>query len=200
MAQTSHREQLLEGAIECLRTKGYAHTTARDIAAAANANLGSIGYHFGSKEALLGEAINEGFRQWTLYVGSRALAPYDSGPLEQLRRSWSAAAESFEEQRGLMLAFIEAVPAAVRSPTLRAQLADLVEEARQMIETVVERTIPEPQSVERRTLRALASLLIAVVDGLALQWIIDPERAPTGEDLVDVVDAILAAPRNGPDA
>src|SRR5256714_10188090 len=57
MAQRSHREQLLRGAIECLKEKGYARTTARDIAAAADANLASIGYHFGSKEALLDAAV-----------------------------------------------------------------------------------------------------------------------------------------------
>src|SRR5207302_11259415 len=57
MAQISHKEQLIEGAIECLQTKGYARTTARDIAAASSANLASIGYHFGSKESLLNEAL-----------------------------------------------------------------------------------------------------------------------------------------------
>src|SRR3954454_19140256 len=102
----NHRERLLRGALKCLREKGYAHTTARDIAAASNANLGSIGYHFGSKEELLAEALSEGFRQWTEYVGARALASEADGPLEQLRSTWSAAAESFDEQRGLMLAFI----------------------------------------------------------------------------------------------
>jgi len=42
MAQISHREQLLQGAIECLRTKGYARTTARDIAAAAKHDRNSL--------------------------------------------------------------------------------------------------------------------------------------------------------------
>src|SRR5687767_6688051 len=57
MAQISHREDLIEGAIKCLRTKGYARTTARDIAAASGAGLASIGYHFGSKDALLAKAL-----------------------------------------------------------------------------------------------------------------------------------------------
>ena len=74
MAQASHREQLLEGAIECLRTKGYARTTARDIAAAAHANTASIGYHFGSKEALLNEAIVRTCDQWTTRLGEAAFA------------------------------------------------------------------------------------------------------------------------------
>ena len=69
MPQISHRDQLLEGAIECLRTKGYARTTARDIAHAANGNLASIGYHFGSKEALLNEAITRACDEWTTRLG-----------------------------------------------------------------------------------------------------------------------------------
>jgi hypothetical protein len=42
--------------------RGYARTTARDLAAESGANLASIGYHFGSKEALLNEALAEGMR------------------------------------------------------------------------------------------------------------------------------------------
>ena len=41
----SHKEDLLAGAVACLREKGYAHTTARDIVAASGTNLASIGYH-----------------------------------------------------------------------------------------------------------------------------------------------------------
>jgi AcrR family transcriptional regulator len=190
----NHRERLLHGALKCLREKGYAHTTARDIAAAANANLGSIGYHFGSKEALLGEALNEGFRQWTQYVGSRALARDGATPLEHLHGFWSAAAEGLEEEPGLMLAFIEALPAAAHSPALRAQLADLIEEARQAMQVMIESAIPETKEDDPRAVRTFVSLLIAIVDGLALQWIVDPERAPTEQDLADTVEALLAAP------
>lgn len=193
-SRQNHRQRLLRGALKCLREKGYAHTTARDIAAASNANLGSIGYHFGSKEALLGEAISEGFRQWTQHVGRRALAREGAAPLEHLRSSWSAAAESFEEQQDLMLAFFEALPAAARSPELRARLADLAEDARRTTQAMIETAMPETKEVDQRTMRTFASLLIAVVDGLALQWILDPQRAVTGEDLSDAVDAILAAP------
>jgi AcrR family transcriptional regulator len=54
----------LEGALRCIEQKGYGAITTRDIAAAANANVASITYHFGSKEALIGEALAEGFRLW----------------------------------------------------------------------------------------------------------------------------------------
>jgi AcrR family transcriptional regulator len=37
--------------------RGYAHTTARDIVAASDTNLASIGYHYGSTRALLNAAV-----------------------------------------------------------------------------------------------------------------------------------------------
>ncbi|HTZ64795.1 MAG TPA: TetR/AcrR family transcriptional regulator [Solirubrobacteraceae bacterium] len=187
----NHRQRLIEGALKCLREKGYAHTTARDIAAASNANLGSIGYHFGSKDALLREALSEGLRQWTQYFLTRALAHEGAGPLEHLRTFWSGAGESIQEQQGLMLALIEALPAAARSPVLRAQLADLIDETRRASQATIEATIPGAEALDERTARTLASLLIAVIDGLALQWLIDPKRAPTGEDLAGALDSIL---------
>ena len=48
-----HREDLLEGAKRCLLEKGYGRTTARDLVQASGTNLASIGYHYGSKDALL---------------------------------------------------------------------------------------------------------------------------------------------------
>ena len=62
--QSPVRERLLQGASRCLQEKGYAETTARDIAAASGANLRSIGYHFGSTKSLLLAAISLNFRRW----------------------------------------------------------------------------------------------------------------------------------------
>src|SRR6266576_913663 len=123
MPQISHRDQLLEGAIECLRTKGYARTTARDIAAAANANLASIGYHFGSKEALLNEAITRTCHEWTARLGQAAFASGSESPLEQMGASWVAMLSSFEELRPVLIGLIEAVGQSAWSQDLREQLA-----------------------------------------------------------------------------
>src|SRR5436853_5854881 len=107
MAQPSHRDQLIEGAIECLQTKGYSRTTARDIAAAAGANLASIGYHYGSKEALLNEAILRASERWTEHLGESAFAAENGSPLEQMAASWVAMLSSFEELRPVLVGFIE---------------------------------------------------------------------------------------------
>ena len=60
-----HREALLAGARRCLLQRGYARTTARDLVAESDTNLSSIGYHFGSKEALLNEAMQQCFDEYS---------------------------------------------------------------------------------------------------------------------------------------
>jgi AcrR family transcriptional regulator len=48
----STRAALIEAGLKLFGEKGYAATSTREIAAAAKANIGSIAYHFGGKEAL----------------------------------------------------------------------------------------------------------------------------------------------------
>ena len=102
-----HRERLLEAAIECLQTKGYARTTARDLVEASGTNLASIGYHFGSKEKLLQEAIMEGFAEWTEFLGQSVFAAADAPPDQRLRTAWRVMLESFEPNRDLLAAWID---------------------------------------------------------------------------------------------
>jgi AcrR family transcriptional regulator len=190
MPRENHRERLVQGAMRCLREKGYARTTARDIAAASKSNLGSIGYHFGSKEALLNEAIRDGFAEWTAQLGSIAFADEGATPLQRGRASWVALTESFTEHRPLIVAFVEALAQSVRSDELRAQLADIYEECRTAVAQLVEASLGEA-GIDDEQIRAVSSFMIAVCDGLLLQWLVDPERAPSGEELTAGLDVAL---------
>ena len=51
--------RLVQAAWDCVRASGMDGATSRAITTAAEANLGAITYHFGSKEALLGEAVGQ---------------------------------------------------------------------------------------------------------------------------------------------
>ena len=153
MAQVSHREQLLEGAIECLRTKGYSRTTARDIATAADANLASIGYHFGSKEALLNEAIIRTFEEWTTRLGEAALAGEDNSPLGQMGTSWVAMLASFEEMRPVLVGFVEAVGQSAWSEELREQLAAHYTRVRMAVTEMVSSSLGPPPRLPAPTPR-----------------------------------------------
>jgi AcrR family transcriptional regulator len=192
MAQPSHREQLLEGAIECLRTKGYSRTTARDIATAANASLASIGYHFGSKEALLNEAITRTCAEWTTRLGQTAVEDPDASPLEQMARSWVAMLASFEELRPVLTGFVEAVGQSAWSEELREQMAAHYREVRKAVTDMVSASLGASAPERGADPKVVASFLIAVCDGLVLQWLLDPHETPNGEDLVASLGAALS--------
>lgn len=123
-----NREKLLRGALTCLRERGYARTTTRDLVAASGANLASIGYHYGSKEALLNEAIAVGFSQWVAQVEQSTFAAESASTPERLERSLSAMIDRFGELEPFLVTFVEAFPRrfahlscanASRSPTRR---------------------------------------------------------------------------------
>jgi len=63
-ADTGSKDRLRRAALHCIAQRGYAATSSRDIAREAGANVASINYHFGSKEALVTEALGECFGLW----------------------------------------------------------------------------------------------------------------------------------------
>src|SRR5215475_9501291 len=105
-----HREQLLEGAKRCLREKGYARTTARDIVAASGTNLASIGYHYGSTEALLQAAMIRAIQEWgeKLERALAANADPKATPIQRFEATWTQIIESLTPNRKLWIATFEA--------------------------------------------------------------------------------------------
>lgn len=59
------RDEILAAAARLFRHQGYAATTLREIADAADIKAGSIYYHFGSKEEILGEVLDTGMKMVT---------------------------------------------------------------------------------------------------------------------------------------
>jgi AcrR family transcriptional regulator len=185
-----HRELLLSAARRCLEERGYARTTARDLVAASGTNLASIGYHFGSKEALLNQAMMDAFTEYTEKLLALASEPVEAGdPLGELRRTWGVMVEMFASMRPLLVAFIEAMNQAERSPALRDQLALGYEQLRDTIaETII---TMNPGQLASDQARDVASFLIAVNDGLMIQWLLDPQHSLSGEKAFDVAKMIF---------
>ncbi|MGH3934084.1 MAG: TetR/AcrR family transcriptional regulator [Pseudonocardiaceae bacterium] len=185
-----HREALLDGARRCLLERGYARTTARDLVAASGTNLASIGYHFGSKEALLNGAMQQCFDEYLEQVTQIVFADPDATPLQRVRASWAALASTFERHRPLMAAFVEALAQAERVPELRAQLAECYERLRATVAELVRASVG---GLPEATAWHVASFLIAVYDGLQVQWLLDPQRAPTADELMASLEVALPA-------
>lgn len=178
-----HRESLLAAARRCLVERGYARTTARDLVAASGANLASIGYHFGSKEALLAQALDDAFVEYTDNVVAVALTAGAGGsdPGMAVTAAWAAMTELQEQHRPLLIAFVEALAQAERDDELRARLAAGYEHMRQKITEGVLALAPD---LPPATARSITSFFIAVSDGYMVQWLLDADATPAGTDLL----------------
>ncbi|MET7704398.1 helix-turn-helix domain-containing protein [Streptomyces sp. NPDC005485] len=189
-----HRDALLQGAKQCLAEKGYARTTARDIVAASGTNLASIGYHYGSKEALLNEALIQANIEWgealktALARGERGVAAGD-----RTEALWTKVTELFGEHRGLWAANFEAITQAGHSLEVRAALARGMVEAQYGLGDFV----PPGTAQERdeSLARAVGLFHQALITGVMAQWLIDPESAPTGRDLSLALQALSGGSR-----
>jgi AcrR family transcriptional regulator len=194
-----HREQLLEGAKRCLLEKGFARTTARDIVAASNTNLGSIGYHFGTKDALMNAALVQATEDWGNELGQALAANVnpDDTPLERFESVWTKVIANFEEHRQLWVAQFEIFSHLQHSPEMRPYFSAAQETARRGLATLLQ--LIDPNSDEH-SVRSVGSFALAMLTGVIAQWLVDPEKAPNGKDLADAiravagVDAVLPSP------
>ena len=189
----SHHDKLLKAARQLILDKGFVATTARDLVAASDTNLGSIGYHFGSREALLNQAIEELFDEWTELLGSAAFSAQDAPPLERLRASWKAMLDTLGEHEALIRAFIEALAHAERSPAFRKIMRDHYRRIQRTVAGLVETALGPEAIAKGADSMVIAVYLIAVFDGLALQYRMAPDATPGGEELVSALAAAVAS-------
>ena len=184
----NQREALLAGAKRCLAEKGYGHTTARDIAAVSGAHLGSIGYHFGSKDRLMNTAAVEASGEWGDTVELAARSAGGASPAERLSTLLAALLAAIPGSRELQSASLQALAQAPFDEHLRGELAS----ARAALAAVVlgvpsvERGSPED--------RGLGSLVGALVTGLIAQAAVDPDSLPDPEHVVAAIRSIAEVP------
>ncbi|MFC5186666.1 TetR/AcrR family transcriptional regulator [Actinomadura harenae] len=171
-------EDLLAAAKQCLAERGYARTTVRDIVAVSGSNLAAINYHFRSKDALLAQAMVELTGE---SVGEILKAlPDDSTPW--FEAFWSDLVLSFQSQPMLWLANLDTLAQAAHSPELRKRLTEAQSHARDELG----KRLPEQDE-------AGAQVLLTLLIGMLVRWSVDPENAPTAQDLIAGVQSVADA-------
>jgi AcrR family transcriptional regulator len=82
------RQRLLEAARELLAERGEDGVRLRDITDAAEANVAAVHYHFGSKEALCREAVEQAIRRLLEEQISRLRELDEDATLEEIAAAW----------------------------------------------------------------------------------------------------------------
>jgi AcrR family transcriptional regulator len=156
------RRMLAEGGFEALKLSA--------IAAEAGESKASIGYHFGNKAglvtALVDSLAHEANRGLIEETGACPPGEDRVHALIDGESRIAADAESFQS-------FFDVLPHALRDPDLRERVAALYDGYR---ETVL-RCLDSAGPGKAAELRPFAMLMIAIVDGLAIQHGLDPGGA-----------------------
>lgn len=184
----SQREDLLRGAKECIAEKGYARTTARDIAAASGANLASIGYHFGSKDALLNTAVIEAVDEWGTAVEDAVQSVADDSPLARLAAFLENYAASIPSRRVWLVSSLQALAEAEYSADVRQQISASYDEGRRSLAAMV---LNVPAGAVQDEDLPLGSLVLSLINGYAVQWFISPETTPSATDLAAAIHQLV---------
>jgi AcrR family transcriptional regulator len=162
-------EAILEATLRLLATRGVLGTSLDLLAEEVGVAKSSILWHFGSKEELL------------LRVAERAFEAIARGPAQSILglptieeredATWRFYADTVRHRPELRRVVLYLIfESAEGRPELRARLQELYRGMRELFAEGLRGVIPHP---ERR--RRLAAISVAALDGLFLQWLLDPE-------------------------
>jgi TetR/AcrR family transcriptional repressor of bet genes len=168
------RQALVEATIECLKKFGHEGLSIRRISAQAQVSIGLINHHFPTKDALIAEAYRHFNSELVGYL-QRAIVATVGSPREQLRAFFNASFSPPNLDSDVLAVWVvfwglfrhSKDIQRVQSETyhgyvdlLRAMLADLERETGEL----------------RFNLRLAAIGLTALIDGLWLEWCLDPDN------------------------
>jgi AcrR family transcriptional regulator len=171
-------DRLIAAATSLFAHRGFDGTSVRDVTAAAQANLGAITYHFGSKQGLYEAVLETAFAP----VRQRLAAPVTGGPqargLERVEAIMRLLFAHIAAHPHLQLLILRQIVRArsLDGPAQRALGQILTEMTRAIREGQADRTIREGDPI----LLAVSVMSQPAYFGLIRRLL--PERLPDGRD------------------
>ena len=165
------RERILAATVEVIAREGWRGVTVRKIAAAADVNAALVNYHFGSKTNLMLAALESALEEQVVTPMLDAFA--DAGPERVLADLVQLTLEP-QVPEDANRVFESALAAVVHDPDLAVRLRPTLRRFRAVLAEVFERAIASGEMPPSDT-EALAIVCTALLDGLWLHHLIDPD-------------------------
>jgi len=180
-------EALVEASKRLLMDGGMDALRVDKITQAAGQNRAMVSYYFGGKAALLAVVVDS-----LIHEAVQELATQAQGlPEGDARVDAHVDSTLSLMQTPEFLATLDVIPPAFRNDDLRERLAKLYGWYREVNATCLDPN-PDPSQAER--LNGLATLFVAVIDGLAIQFALDSESVDLdsiGRLLKEIVGLVL---------
>jgi AcrR family transcriptional regulator len=186
MAQRSNRQSLIDGTLRCLDRLPPDRVTARAIAEESGANLASIGYHFGSKDALITEAVITGLDRWLEEIADALSDVEARKPAQRLQRAAEFIDATRVRHAGLARNFLAALSRAQHDQRLRELLSEGFLHTRPVVAAVI--GLGADQAGEDA-----AGLVHSMFVGLLFQALLDPELTIEGRRMARALTRLRKA-------
>jgi AcrR family transcriptional regulator len=181
------REQIITALFDCLADKGHERITVKDIASRANLHYGVIHYYFKSKDDIVSAMADSIIAKYEGLLLER-IQPIHSAA-EKLQAAIDFLIDEFIFNRRLNRVFYNLVQMAYERKTVRVALQKQLQAYRGHIAEVVSEGIQNGEFAQRDTAR-VASLMVALVEGMALQWVINPNSLNRADVRMIIEDTI----------
>ena len=165
------RKRLIEAAWRCLAGKGYGDLTVDDVCLEAGVSKGNFYGYFESKRHLLIALLDED--DAGLDGLMEELSQTQLSYADRLRR-FTRAVLNQAENRALVQLRADLWTELLTDEIVRGQLADSVQRRRLRLRGWIEEGVAGGELVEVKA-NALASILLALMDGLVLHYQLNPE-------------------------
>jgi AcrR family transcriptional regulator len=184
---TRSRDELLAATLTVAAVRGYDGLRFSDVAEATDVPISSLQYYFGSRDALVREAVTQGVRAEVARCEEEIQQVADPWQRMEAFIAWGIDLDD-ETRREGWLVWTEYWRAALRDPQLQADSADLAARWRGIIGSIVRAGIASAHfHVDGPVDDAIAEIL-ALVDGLGVQLMVG-DQALDADRAVDIATA-----------
>lgn len=181
--------QVVTAARSVLMRDGVAGTTMRAVAAEAAIPLGTLQYVFPNKQGLLKAVIEDVVDEVAEIL--RYSADPDAGLEDAIRQGLQTFwAELVTQRSDLQLAQYELVNYALRTPGLEQLARWQYERYVQVVSEWTEQAARQAGQTCAIPFVQLARIMVASIDGLIIQHVIDPDPRRSADDLQTAIDML----------
>lgn len=169
----ARRQQLLSAARKLLAERGYHDLSVDDICSTAELSKGSFYGYFESKRAMLLALLDEEMGQLDRSLAEIASRPAPKGETHLREFTRSVLREAEDPGRVQLRADLWAL--ATTDEVVRSRLNEAVARRRELLRAALDRMLERDDlSLPRELANAVASILLALGDGLVLHSALDP--------------------------
>lgn len=184
--------QIIAAARDVLIRDGVARTTMRAVADEAHIPLGTLQHVFPTKQKMLRAVIEDVVEEITTVL--RESADLDAGLEHAVRQGirgfWTTLVVG---HNNLQLVQLELVVQALRTPGLEDLARWQYERYVEVVAEWCEEAATRAHETVAISYRSIARTIIAGMDGLIVQYVVDPDRVRADEDLETLIAMIIGA-------